>query len=553
MNEPVPHGSGAVHGGRPAGVDRRTAGGGTDAGGVPIAGHDLRAPFALRLADAGGLLFQADTLLRVLPGRRIVAAGTSAGRRVVAKVFVGAHAGRAHAREVAGLEALRAVIATPAIVASGYVADGQVADGQGPEPRSADPRAAGHRPLVLLLEHVDGHALAAAAGDAEAEAAATASHVGGESSLFRPGASRDVERKSSDGGQPAPPALPGELARVLAALHARRCRQLDPHLGNFLRASDGRLVAVDGGAVRRVRVLTARQRRNDLALLLAQFPPAVDALAGAALAAYAGGMPAPCTAAALCARIDVARRQRLRQQLAKAWRDSSEFVALRQPGRVAIAARAHDGPALRALLADPDAAIAAGQLLKAGNSATVARVDCGGRDLVIKRFNLKGPLHRLRRALTRSRAERDWENALMLRFFGVPTAAPVAVVVERRGPLRGRGYFVAEHVAGTRVDALSGSHVLSDADAAAFARTFGRLLAARLVHGDTKATNFVLAGGGVHVLDVDALRRVRGRAAFARGWQRDCRRFVANFTADPPLAAAFARLLDALPAPDTRR
>ena len=118
--------------------------------------------------------------------------------------------------------------------------------------------------------------------------------------------------------------------------------------------------------------------------------------------------------------------------------------------RFVAVTRTADTPALRAVLADPDAALAApeSQWLKRGNSASVVRLSVDGRPVVVKRYNLKNFAHRLRRFWRPSRAWHSWRNAHRLTLWGVPTPPPVALLECRFGPLRGRAYYLSEAVAG---------------------------------------------------------------------------------------------------------
>jgi tRNA A-37 threonylcarbamoyl transferase component Bud32 len=193
---------------------------------------------------------------------------------------------------------------------------------------------------------------------------------------------------------------------------------------------------------------------------------------------------------------------------------------------------------MAAFAADPDALMAAGQVLKAGNSATVVRSRIDGRSVVIKRYNLKHPSHRLRRMLnTRSRFRRAWREGQRLAFLGIPTARPLALLERRIGPLRGVAHLVLEDLG----DAVLPQCLAAGKDvrklAAEAARRFDELRWAGLVHGDTKATNFVLRDGRLHLLDLDALHESR------RGFQHSVERFLANFDGDAQVRAAFAEAL----------
>ena len=54
-----------------------------------------------------------------------------------------------------------------------------------------------------------------------------------------------------------------------------------------------------------------------------------------------------------------------------------------------------------------------------------------------------------------------------------------------------------------------------------------------IVHGDTKATNFLSAAGRLTVLDLDAMRQETDSGRYRRVRSRDLKRFVRNFDKNP--------------------
>ena len=64
---------------------------------------------------------------------------------------------------------------------------------------------------------------------------------------------------------------------------------------------------------------------------------------------------------------------------------------------------------------------------------------------------------------------------------------------------------------------------LSQARAAEVARLFVLLKRARLTHGDTKSSNFIVANDKVHLVDLDAMRIGISR------FDKDIERFLANW------------------------
>ena len=119
-----------------------------------------------------------------------------------------------------------------------------------------------------------------------------------------------------------------------------------------------------------------------------------------------------------------------------------------------ICDRAFYGEEMIRFLKAPDSLMSKGTLLKDGNTATVALVQVGGRPLVVKRYNIKGLGHLLRRGLRTSRAHISWRNAHLLRILGIPTPGPVAILEQRRGPFRLKSYFVMEYVEGENARSL---------------------------------------------------------------------------------------------------
>ena len=187
---------------------------------------------------------------------------------------------------------------------------------------------------------------------------------------------------------------------------------------------------------------------------------------------------------------------------------------------------------MRSLLADPDAALAAGRLLKDGGTCTVAAVEVAGRTLVVKRYNLKHWRHALSRAWRPSRAWHSWQAAHRLAFYGIATPRPLALVEERAGPLRGRAFLITEHCPGSNLlDSLNAAEQPTPTQQLALSRLFATLHRLHITHGDLKATNLLWQSGQIVLIDLDALLEHRSAAAFARAWRRDRARLVRNWPA----------------------
>lgn len=454
--------------------------------------------------------------LRLLPGRRLVARAEVSGRRCLLKLFLGRGARRYRDRELAGCRLLaEAGVATPEIL-------GEV----------TDPKGQG---LGILFDYLP--AARAVGADDEAQMALAAA----------------------------------ELAR----LHAFGAWHGDLHLNNFLfrgtvsgespedaaaESPDRRVYIIDGDGVRKRRSsgaagplpLDVAASLRNLATLCAQRPPLLDASLPGLLAAYARGRGWATSGGQfdtlLASLVEATRRQRrrrVRRYLRKAQRDCTEYVCERSFRRYFVCLRDCLTEELLAFRQDPESFFVGAEMLKDGNSATVVRSRIGQRSCVIKRYNIKSPWHALRRTLKpRSRFRRAWCNGQRLHFLRIPTARPLALLERRHGPLRGVAYLVMEDCGADDLSRLAAGTGLTGWHIDAVTRIFRALVAAGLSHGDTKATNFLVAGDDVLLVDLDAMRESPA------GQSKDIGRFLANW--DPALGRRFReRFAEAhLPLPD---
>lgn len=415
---------------------------------------------------------------RYLPGRRLVGRGVHAGGEAVFKLFSSRRkASREYAREQAGLRALRAAgVAAPQLIESWRNGAGS----------------------GLVLEKLAGRtALELLAGE-----------------------DSDSQRR----------ALIADLLDWVIAAQRRGCVQEDIHLGNFIMTGAGWHM-LDAGACR-VGVTARRAHLNNLAWLLAQFPPAEDEWLLARVVAH--GVPRD----ALSRRLLKVRNRRLRKLLKKTERNCTGFLRLRE-GNLRGSARRDAWPALREMLRQ--GAHAEGQVLKDGASARVTRDPATG--WVVKRYNVKSFWHRVKRQMGITRAKRSWRAAHLLRLVGIPVPAPVAYLEARRGVLKEEAWFIAENAPGVPLHRLVREKGLDSSVVDALRDVFVLMYRFGISHGDMKASNILVEGGTPWLIDLDAVRRHRHPAAAHSALRRDLLRLLANWPAE---SDAYRSLLDGL-------
>lgn len=195
-------------------------------------------------------------------------------------------------------------------------------------------------------------------------------------------------------------------------------------------------------------------------------------------------------------------------------------------------------PAFNKLIDQPDDLMKNAEMLKDGDSTTVVAVTLDNREWVIKRYNLKNPVYALSRLFRPSRAWHCWASAFRLAEAGINTPAPLLMLEKRLGPLRRQAWFVSERVRGQdlqkRLEPESADSPEWQQTLQQFAHLFESMRRHYIVHGDMKASNFILqpADAGqrrLQVLDLDACRIELRKGRFQKYFARDLRRFYANW------------------------
>ena len=460
-------------------------------------------PFVLALdgqTDPAALL-DCHEVVRAIPGRRLVCRGAWRGRDVFIKLYL--DGGKHWQVECRGLQALADKgIAAPAVLHAGTADCGAL--------------------HVIVLEAIQ--------PAVTLETALSQAHE-----------------------EEARVALLQQAIVCIASHHCAGLEQRDIHLNNFLLAGEC-LYTLDGGGIHDAGVpdLPVQSSCDNLALFYAELYPDDDALIEKLLPVYLQRRAWDSEVLSLAMfyqRVQFFRDRRLRRFLKKVFRDCSAFKCQHSWRSYRVYDRTMDSAEMVEFLADPDASLqhADVQHLKQGNTCTLWTTRVDGRQLVVKRYNIKGIKHRVGRAFRKTRAAVSWMNAHRLWMYGILTARPVALLEERFGPLRGRAWYISEFVAGDDASSLCGQATLDKAGQIRAGQQLTNLLAqlalSSLSHGDMKATNFILSEGGAVVIDLDAMRKHDAAESFHRAQRRDLKRFMRNWDACPETRTMFAEMM----------
>ena len=464
-----------------------------DAESLRSAGRNIKVPFQLPLKVRGvEEKLICHEILRNLPGKRLVCFGKiEENDFVVAKIFLDRSRGRRHFhRELRGVRALEAAcIPTPKLLCQGTLVDG--------------------RTHFLLTRKIEG--------------------------------AKDLKQHLCD--HPSGSNLMDSLTAVvvaIATLHDKGLSQRDIHPGNFLLKNE--LVhIIDGADVRQHRSvpLSARPSIDNLGFFLSQFQSQSEAHFRELMAIYCRHRNWFLTPGLEKKVLKAIRRciwQREKKFLSKTLRSSTAFVAVRTWKHRSVCKRDWYCPSMQRLIATPEAAIADGTILKAGNTATVAKVDLQGRSIVVKRYNIKNGLHAFSRAFRSTRAIISWRNANRLTLHKISTPEPIAIIEKRWGPVRRQSYFICRYIPGEpisdaikkrREDSVQPMQYLEG-----LLKLLKQLHKHRLSHGDLKASNLILYKGRLQIIDLDGMKKYLCLPLFERAFHRDMHRLVRNWEHD---------------------
>lgn len=457
-------------------------------------GRHIPTPFSLSVFDnAATEMLKVDTILRIVPGKRIVARCTWKNQTVVAKIFFRrGHWKQSMLRDLQGVTLLRqAGIPTPRVIIQTTTADKNGA--------------------VLLIDFLKQSTSLLALFEA---------------------ATSDEERAT----------IMEMGVGMIARCHQAGLWQRDIHLGNFM-LSQGKIYVLDGGDIKgEGKPLDRKTCLQNLAMFFAQFPIALDAGIAPLLGHYlktADTLNAATTTEALTRELQdaviAARKQRLHTYSRKLFRSTTAHRLVHTHNRMAIYDRVLHSSELEEIIEDPDRLLVNARMLKEGNSSTVAVVLFDGREFVLKRYNVKGFLHGLKRLFQPSRAHHSWRNAAILEMLGIATPHAVLMVEERALWLfRRRAWILSEYIDAENLLVQLENDKDGTFPFASVVARFEVLLQSfqtyHISHGDMKASNFVIKDDRLYVLDLDAMKQHRSTEAARTLVMKDHERFSRNWT-----------------------
>jgi tRNA A-37 threonylcarbamoyl transferase component Bud32 len=454
-------------------------------------------PFQIALKDNDEVLI-CEEIVRVIPGKRIVAFGTWGTKSIVAKLFYEPRNALRHAqRDAQGIKALLAAgVPTPLLHYQGKSKDRRI--------------------HILIFEKIEGTSLARIWQDCQDE--------------------------------PELIPLMQMVTIEIATQHVQGILQHDLHFKNYI-VQGKKIFTIDGGDVEIFDTpLSKKESLENLALFFSQLGVGKDNLQQALFQVYAKSRGWPLKKQDLIfleGALNKWTNKRLENYTKKIMRSCTDFACEESSVQTLIYDREFESAEFLACLKNLDTMISspAATLMKSGRSSTVVKVSIDNRPFIIKRYNIKNIFHWLRRCLRPSRAIKSWRLGLRLSLLGIATAKPVAVMEKRFLGLRGKSYLLMEFIEGEH----SGEYfagTVRDTDTAATTASkivamLENLAKMHLTHGDLKMTNILFAKQSPILIDLDGMCEHRTAWSFKNAFHKEIKRFMKNWRDRPTIYALF--------------
>lgn len=327
-----------------------------------------------------------------------------------------------------------------------------------------------------------------------------------------------------------------ETTTLMLACHKAGLEINDPHLDNFL-LRENQVFIIDAGDIKQLpSPLNSKRSIDNMALLYAQLPVTWDAVAYQTLM---GSLTHLNQSTLLGEKrwqqlLLKQRRWRMKRFIdKKVFRECTSYICQSNNSRLLVAKRDVFTKEFETALSNPDTLIKNGLLLKDGKTATVSRVEISGQTYVLKRYNIKKPIHAIIRGLKWSRAAVSWRNGLLLEMLGIPTAMSYVLIEERWGPLRRRSYLLSEYIDAPQAwDIFEGDN-FNEREKKFWAKNLYNLFAllkrSQISHGDLKAQNILCPPRGALLIDLDGMKPNQSLQRFTRQFKKDINRFLLSW------------------------
>ena len=220
---------------------------------------------------------------------------------------------------------------------------------------------------------------------------------------------------------------------------------------------------------------------------------------------------------------------------------SSSYITGKEEGRRWIAKKPFFNEGLSEVIANPDEFMLKGEEIKFEAGNHVVGLDLPKHSIFIKKFQVKGLFHYLRKFFSPTRAITAWKAIHWLNAAGIKTINPIGVIETYDSFTTTESYLITLKQSGERLDQMKITENLENLIPSKMRAFIKRLTWISFNHGDAKGSNFFLDKNSLIVSDLDASYKRYFQFTLTNKLAKDKKRILRSFEGYPKVKESLSR------------
>ena len=188
-------------------------------------------------------------------------------------------------------------------------------------------------------------------------------------------------------------------------------------------------------------------------------------------------------------------------------KDSSEYLRGNEDSLRWIAKKKYLSKGLQEIILGISAYMEKGEIIKDGDGHKIIRLNLNEEIFVIKKYQIKGSWHYLRKLFSQTRALTAWKASHWFNAAGIKTFNIVAVLERYDSLTTTESYLISLNLPGERLDEVDLNKRKEYLIENRLSSFFKRLKWIGFNHGDVKSSNFFLFNQELFVFELDSARK----------------------------------------------
>ncbi len=220
---------------------------------------------------------------------------------------------------------------------------------------------------------------------------------------------------------------------------------------------------------------------------------------------------------------------------------TSSYITGKGEGRRWIAKKRFFNEGLSEVISNPDKFMSKGEEIKFEAGNHVVGLDLPNHSIFIKKFQIKGAFHYIRKFFSPTRAITAWKATHWLNAAGIKTINPLAVIEIYDSFTTTESYLITLKQSGERLDQMKITESLESLIPNKMGALIKRLGWIGFNHGDAKGSNFFFDKNSLIVSDLDACKRRIFQITLDNKLSKDKKRITKSFENHPKIQSSLLK------------